>query len=128
MIAAKVGAGFGSAEQNRKVEAAAIRKVTRELKSRGYSVVSRERDKIAYDLDATKGRSELHVEVKGITGVALKFPITSSEKKRAANDKAFRLMVVTRALTSAAEIHEYRGKHLERRFKLSPIAYYAELI
>jgi hypothetical protein len=127
-VAAKVGAGFGSAEQNRKVEAAAIRKVTRELKSRGYSVVSRERDKIGYDLDATKGRSELHVEVKGITGVALKFPITSSEKKRAANDKAFRLMVVTRALTSAAEIHEYQGKHLERRFKLSPIAYYAELI
>ncbi len=88
--------------------------------------MSRERDKIGYDLEATKGRGELHVEVKGVSGAALKFPITSNEVKQATNDKAFRLMVVTQALTSAAKIHEYRGEALERRFKLSPIAYYAE--
>lgn len=126
-IAAKVGAGFGSPEQNRKVEAAAIKKATRELRSKGYSVVSRERDKIGYDLEATKGRSELHVEVKGVTGWAVKFPITSNEVKRAAKDKAFRLMVVTQALTRSAEVHEFTGKQVARRFLLSPIAYYAEL-
>jgi Domain of unknown function (DUF3883) len=126
-IAAKIGAGFGSPEQNRKVEAAAIKKATRELRSRGYSVVSRERDKIGYDLEARKGRSELHVEVKGVTGSAVKFPITSNEVKRAARDKAFRLMAVTQTLTRSAEVHEFTGKQVASRFQLSAIAYYAEL-
>ena len=62
------GAGFGDPAQNAEKETAAVKLVTKALKSKGYQVVSREKEKIGYDLEATKGRTQLHVEVKGIAG------------------------------------------------------------
>ena len=72
-------AGFGDAKTNKLIERAAVRKVTRRLKRSGFKVRSRERDGVGYDLDATRGRTELHVEVKGVSGDVMQFPITRKE-------------------------------------------------
>jgi hypothetical protein len=56
-----------------------VRKVTRRLERRGYKVFSRESERVGYDLDATKGRTELHVEVKGVSGEGMQFLIAQAE-------------------------------------------------
>jgi len=119
------GAGFGDAKTNRLVEQAAINKVTRWLRQRGFTVSSRESERIGYDLDARKGRSELHVEVKGTSGEGIQFPITAAEVKRSQADPSFRLMVVTGARTRRARVHQYSGKQVRRMFCLSPISFMA---
>ncbi len=119
------GAGFGDSETNLLVERAAIRKVTRLLKQKGFAVTSRERDSIGYDLDARRGRTELHVEVKGVSGAAIQFPITRNEVSRATSDPSFRLFVVTEATSKSARVHEFRGRELHHRFDLQPISYMA---
>ena len=118
------GAGFGDPETNRLVEKAAVRRVTRELKAKGYAVVSREKDREGYDLDATRKGKTLHVEVKGIAGSELAFGITWGEMNRAKEDAAFRLHAVTDAReTALAKTHRFTGAQLLARFKSEPIAY-----
>ncbi len=120
------GAGpGGDAETNRLVEKAAVGRVARLLRKRGFKVVSREKDRIGYDLDATKGQIELHVEVKGVSGEGIQFPITSAEVRRSEVDKQFRLMVVTSARMHHAKVHEFRGAQLKRMFQLSPLSFMA---
>jgi predicted transcriptional regulator len=120
------GGGFGDAETNAIVERAAVRKATHVLKRRGFRVRSRESERIGYDLDATRGRTELHVEVKGVSGDGMQFLITKAELAKAESDSLFRLMVVTRALTRNASVHEFRGRSLQHRFVLTPVSYFAE--
>ena len=119
------GGGFGDAKTNRLVEEAAIEKVCRLLEQRGFRVRSRESERIGYDLDAAKGRTELHVEVKGVSGNGMQFLITQAEVAKAASDSAFRLMVVTEARTRRARVQEFHGRDLERRFALTPVSYIA---
>jgi hypothetical protein len=123
------GGGFGDAETNAWVAKAAVRRVTGLLRRRGYTVRSRETENLGYDLDAVKGaRTELHVEVKGVTGSEVRFVITAGEVKRARSDPAFRLMVVTEATRpSRARVHEYLGRDLKRRFVLKTVSYLARL-
>ncbi|SRR6266849_9220001 len=120
------GAGFGDAKTNALVEVAAVRKVTQLLKGRGFTVSSREKDAIGYDLDAKRGRTELHVEVKGVSGEAIQFPITLNEVKTARLDPSFRLFVVTDARKKFAKVHEFQGRDVETRFILQPISYMAK--
>ena len=124
----KSGAGFGDSETNLLVEKAAIRKVTQLLEQRGFVVKSREREFIGYDLDATRGRTELHVEVKGVSGAAIQFPITRNEVARAKSDPSFRLFVVTEVRTKSAKVHEFKGSELHHRFDLQPISYMAATV
>jgi len=119
------GAGFGNPETNPLVEKAAVDKVTALLKKRGYRVKSREIDKIGYDLDAFKGRQELHIEVKGISGTKLSFPITQGELIPAGSDPLFRLFAVTSAMTDKAKIHEFTGSEFLAEFDCTPISYMA---
>lgn len=119
------GAGFGDAKSNRLVEQAAVSKVKRWLGQRGFTVISRESERIGYDLDARKGRSEIHVEVKGTSGTGIQFPITAAEVKRSQADPAFRLMLVTNARTRQARVHQFSGKQVRRRFCFTPIGFMA---
>lgn len=123
------GGGFGEAKMNPRVEKAAVRRVVKLLRSRGFTVRSREREKLGYDLDAVKEpRTELHVEVKGASGSEIGFVITAREVKRAWSDSAFRLMVVTDAMAPPlARVHEYLGRDLKRRFALKAVSYFARL-
>jgi predicted transcriptional regulator len=124
-LARCTGGGFGDAETNALVEQAAVRKVIRLLKRRGFKVCSRESERIGYDLDATKGRTELHVEVKGVSGDVIQFPITRKEVAMAGSDTSFWLMVVTGARNRQARVHEFRGRDVKRRFALEPLSYLA---
>ena len=125
-LARSAGGGFGDSETNSLVEQAAVRKVTQILKRRGFKVSSRERERIGYDLDATKGKTELHVEVKGVSGDRLQFLITQAEVAKAKSDRFFRLMVVTEARTRSARVQEFSGRDFKRDFALAPVSYFAE--
>ena len=72
----RLGSGFGSAEQNRKVELAAIKAAKKHYKGDGWNVESVEAEKIGFDLRCRKGKLERHVEVKGTAGVGVGFILT----------------------------------------------------
>jgi hypothetical protein len=64
-LVSKQGAGFGDPAQNRKVELAAVRFVKQSYEFGGFRVISVESKNLGYDLIASKGSEELHLEVKG---------------------------------------------------------------
>lgn len=92
------GAGFGTAEQNRKVEKAAIQHVRATYEAAGYAITSVEAARCGWDLTAVKGNEELHVEVKGVAGSLVRFFLTANEHKTALADSDWLLVVVTDAL------------------------------
>lgn len=123
---ARKGGGFGDANKNALVEKAAIRLVTKTLVKRGYTVRSRETEGVGYDLDARRGDSVLHVEVKGSAGDNLQFIMTVKERGRAKTDSNLWLFVVTRAGSSRAKVHEFCGNHITRVFAFNPLSYTAK--
>lgn len=87
------------AKARKAVEEAAIKYVTKEYQKRGYEIVSREKDNIGWDLDATNGRIYLKLEVKGVASSIISVHITQNEKsKMDANKKHYRLCVVINAI------------------------------
>ena len=87
------------AKARKAVEEAAIKYVTKEYQKRGYEIVSREKDNIGWDLDATNGRICLKLEVKGVASSTISVHITHNEKsKMEANKKHYRLCVVINAI------------------------------
>lgn len=126
-IVKAVGAGFGTSENNKRVEQAAIAYATRHFKKQGFQVKSRERENIGYDLEVSKGKKAYHVEVKGISGSRVRFPITSGEVNTASQDSSFQLMVVTCAGTPKEEHQLYDGGQFQKLLRLKPLAYMAEL-
>jgi hypothetical protein len=121
------GAGFGSSESNRAIELAAIAAVTRLYRERDWQVESVERERVGYDLLCTAGVHEEHVEVKGIQGDRLSFPITAGELRRGDSDPDFVLCVVTAALSDQPRIEWWRGEEIRRSFSLVPLVYMARL-
>ncbi len=120
------GAGFGTAEENREVESAAVRFVTRKLEHAGWKVESVESERNGYDLRCKKGRRTKHVEVKGIRGSRLRFVITASEVRAALEDSDFELHVVTKALTHPRE-RTWSGRAFHASFTTQPLQYFASL-
>ena len=92
------GAGYGTAEQNRKVEKAAIQHVTDAYEAEGYRVASVEAARCGWDLTAVRGDEELHLEVKGVGGSLVRFFLTANEYKTALGDPQWLLVIVTDAL------------------------------
>ena len=116
------GGGFGTAEENRKVEAAAIKHVRECFSARGYTVRDVSATKCGYDLECRRGRTTLHVEVKGARGAEQKFILTRKEERTWKSDKHFRLALVTNALRSPT-LFQFRGPRALSRICLEPIAY-----
>jgi hypothetical protein len=83
---------------NQDSELAAIQFVTDHYVAAGWSVVSRESEKVGYDLHATRGNRELHLEVKGTVSAEARFFLTANESERAEVDRRWRLCLVRRAL------------------------------
>jgi hypothetical protein len=121
----KVGAGFGDPAINKKVEASAISFVRSWYEGRGWRVRSVEVDKCGFDLLCRKGRSEKHVEVKGVQGGDPKFVITANELRQAKSDSKFSICILTRALSEDPELLRYPGKSLLEEFSFEPIAFWA---
>jgi hypothetical protein len=119
------GAGFGTAEENRKVELAAIKVV--KAKHKAWSIVDRQADKVGYDLELTKGRVTKHVEVKGARGPQPSFVITEGEVLRARSDDSWHLAVVTDALTKRPRLTEWTAEEFLDEFELKPVSHMAKL-
>jgi hypothetical protein len=118
------GAGFGSPEENKRVEKAAVRFVRHHFEKKDWAVHSVERDRCGYDLKCTVSSRELHVEVKGIRGGACSFILTNQERGRALTDNDFWVYAVTHALRRP-KMEIISGNELMRRFKLRPIQWMA---
>jgi len=118
----ETGAGFGSAEENRRVERAAISLIETHLTADGWKVRSVEAEKCGYDLSATRARETLHVEVKGIRGGEITFFLTANEYKHMFSDKYWQLAVVTRAL-SKKPVPRFFSAHDAQSLAWAPILY-----
>ena len=70
------GAGFGTYEQNKKVEEAALYHVKRHFKAQGWAVRDVSSENRGYDLLCKRSGEERHVEVKGARGDGQQFIIT----------------------------------------------------
>jgi hypothetical protein len=116
------GAGFGSVDNNRKVEAAAIAFVTGAYQRQGWAVTSVEAEDRGYDLLCSKDRAERHVEVKGVSGDLSVVIIIVNELGKSKSDEHWVLAIVLRAV-SGPELMEFNGSELGTRFSAVPIAY-----
>lgn len=121
------GGGFGTTEDNKRVERAAVGIVTQRYKGDNWTVKSREHENCGYDLRCTRLAEERHVEVKGTAGSELRFIISENEYRTAQADPAFVLCLVTSALSADPQFHEWRGANLLASFDLQPISYFAKL-
>jgi hypothetical protein len=82
------------------VEKKAVLFVTKYYKSIGYEIQSFEKDNVGWDLTATNNKTELKLEVKGLSGANISTELTPNEFKNLKADKIFyRLCIVTNTLT-----------------------------
>ena len=122
----QTGAGFETPEENKEVEEAAIRTVTKSYEDAGWVVRSTEQDKCGFDLECRKNRAVENVEVKGVRGTEQGFLITAGEVEQARSNRNFVLAVVTSAL-SAPVLAKYSGTEFLKLFELSVVQYRAVL-
>ncbi|MCW1913019.1 DUF3883 domain-containing protein [Luteolibacter sp. GHJ8] len=122
----KAGAGFGDPVNNRKVEVAAVKFATAQLEAEGYKITSRESEKVGYDLEAKKRGSVLHVEVKGVSGSLVQFPITANEVRCGGSNPTFRLFVVTGATTKSPTLHRFTWPEFVAGFARTPLSFMAK--
>jgi hypothetical protein len=120
------GGGFGTTEENRKVEAAAIAHVREYFRAHGCAVRDVSATKCGYDLECRRGRVTMHVEVKGTRGAEQKFILTRNEERTWKSDTHFRLALVTNVLSSPT-LFQFRGPRALSRICLEPIAYVCAL-
>lgn len=86
---------------NAMVEEAAVNAVWARYKADGYTLKTVETECLGWDLEATKGRQLLRLEVKGTAGTAIYFELTPNEYAKLKEHRAnFRVCVVCEALTS----------------------------
>ena len=111
-----------------KIEKAAISYAMDFMWRNGYDFKhDAQRDKCGYDLVFRKGRSDIHLEVKGISGHKREFNLTRKEFRCASNDSNWQILVVTNALKSPKHLL-LTGRELKRRLKrLEPQQYRCEL-
>lgn len=82
------------------VEKKAILYVRKHYKQLGFVVRSFEKDNLGWDLTATNNKTELKLEVKGLSGSSIATELTSNEFKNLKADKTFyRICIVTETLT-----------------------------
>lgn len=84
-----------------KVEEAAINETIAGFENDDYLVYSQEKDNVGWDLVATRGDRQLHLEVKGLSGSVLCVELTPNEyAQMLARRNSYRVCVVTTALTN----------------------------
>jgi len=122
------GSGFGrDKERNRRVELAAVRAVIAYYSSKGWDVDPDYQKKgQGFDLLCQRGSEIKLVEVKGVSGNKVSFPITAGEV-RASDRLNFVLHVVLRALSKEPKILRWSGKQMKKDFDLTAIQYFATL-
>lgn len=99
------GAGFGSSEQNKTVEDAAMTAVTASYQHEGWDVEDVSGDRLGWDLNCRHpDGSTAKAEVKGVSGNRPVVLLTANEFRAAHEEPDWTLAVVIRALSPAPEI------------------------
>jgi len=119
------GAGFGTAENNKRVEQAAIAVVAKWYEDQDWQVRSVEADKCGYDLECCKDGVEEHIEVKGVQGDDPTFIITAAEIRNLMLDRKHVTAVVTNALSKNPLLTRFLRDEFLSIFHLEPLAYRA---
>src|SRR5205823_6141791 len=102
-------------------ERAAVRHVSTYLRDHGFTVQSKERVICGFDLLATSGVRELHVEVKGCRGPDPRFFLSRRERRTAELDPQWRLALVTNALGRPTPPRLLTHGNMMQLFELEPI-------
>ena len=125
--------GFGTPEHRKKVEKAAEKAVKRHYNAKGFSYVDVTKENpwvrfhLGFDFIFTKGRTELHVEVKGTSGELARFFMTRNENTYREH-RAWRFAIVTRALSSKPTIRVSDNRQFNKAFQLTPYVFTGEPI
>ncbi len=86
-------------DRKAEIEKAAIAYVVEDYQRKGFTCTSVEADNKGWDLECTRGRTRLLVEVKGCSGTAAQVELTPNEyRSMRCRKKQYRLAVVTSAL------------------------------
>jgi hypothetical protein len=120
----EIETALGDVLASKEIEEKAIRHVRKWYESRGWKVVSREADKIGYDLHCTKGRDQCHVEVKGRGKSGNVVLLTSNEWRRAVEDSRFVIAVVS-DIRNGPSIRQWSGVEFQGSHDIKPIVYHA---
>lgn len=119
------GAGFGTPDQNRRVERAALSHVTRYFRDQDWSVEDVSSENRGYDLLCKRSRAQRHVEVKGARGEGQQFIITARELETWTNDKHFLLAFVGNALSAKPSLSFFPRDATRAEFEFRPLSYVA---
>jgi Domain of unknown function (DUF3883) len=121
--------GFGTVEHRKKVESAAERAVIEKYEAKGFSTDRVTHLPCGYDFVFTKGKSVRHIEVKGTSSATQQFFLTRNEHgKGLRSNPAWRLAMVTSALSDTPQITEYDAKELQKSFDLEPYVYIGKFV
>lgn len=86
-------------EKRLKVEQASVKMVIEHFTRLGYKVDSREKDNLGWDLDASRGKIQLKLEVKGLSGSTVQADLTPNEFEKMKEFKeSYVICIVTNAL------------------------------
>ena len=121
--------GFGTPEHRKNVEKAAERAVIAHYEARGFTTDPVTHLPCGYDFVFTKGKSVMHIEVKGTSSATPQFFLTRNEHgKGMQSNPAWRLAMVTSALSDSPKITEYDARDLARAFDLEPYVYIGKFV
>ena len=121
--------GFGTAEHRKEVEKAAEAAVIAYFESKGFKSERVTHLSCGYDFIFLNGSIELHVEVKGTANDAPRFFLTRNEHAKGMTfNPAWRLAMVTNALTDNPKIEIYEAKKLSKEFDIEPYIFLGTFI
>ncbi len=87
--------------KKQQVEIAAIETTIKHFEGLDYIVISKEKDNVGWDLEATNVNETLLLEVKGLSGSITSIELTHNEYKNSLDKKLnYKLCIVTHALTN----------------------------
>lgn len=105
----KVGQQYGTAEHNQLVELTAMEIVTASYEAEHYIVRDVSKQRLGWDLEARRGGTVSHIEVKGTTGPLPEFFLTPNEHRAASDQTGWVAVVVTKIFGAEPACHEFSG-------------------
>lgn len=116
--------GFGTAAHRKEVEVAAEKAVIARYEEKGYKMTRVTHIPCGHDFIFTKGKSVVHVEVKGTSSATEQFFLTRNEHQLGMEaNPNWRLAIVTSALSNRPTIREYDKRALKQAFDLQPYVF-----
>lgn len=92
------------AELRKKIELAAMKKVSEWFSLRGYQIDEVDKENLGWDMEASKGNQTLLLEIKGLRNSLKMVELTPNEYKNSkTNRKHYRICIVSNALSEAGQ-------------------------